>query len=83
MPTHNVVELLKAGLEREVRKVLTEELVREELKAFEVRLRDRLGPIVNAITLDKIGGMRNMMEFRDELRVYFKWNNDEIEETDI
>ena len=73
----NMVELLRAGLEEEVKKAVTEEIVKIEMAEFEERLREKVRPLVNEISFRGIESMKDMLRLREELHVYLHWNDDE------
>lgn len=70
----NMMELLEAGLEREVKKAVTEELVKKEMAEFEEKLREQIKPLVNEISFKGIESMKDMMRLREELHVYLHWD---------
>ena len=65
----NMIEILKAGLEKEVKKHILESLVKEHVKSFEADFRDKLIPMIDRITFEGIESIRDHMKIRDELRV--------------
>ena len=73
----NIIELLEAGLEREVKKAVTEELVKKEMAEFEAKLRNQIKPLVNEISFKGIETMKDMMRLRDELHVYLHWDSED------
>ncbi len=78
----NMVELLRAGLEREVKHAVTEEIVKEQLEQFEASIRERIKPIVNSISFKGIESTKDAMRLRDELHVYLHYG-DEVKEQKI
>jgi phage host-nuclease inhibitor protein Gam len=70
----NMVELLKAELEREVKRAVTEELVKKEIAEFEARLREQIKPLVNEISFKGIKSIKDWMRLREELHVYLHWD---------
>jgi len=73
----NMVELLKTGLEREVKKAVTEEIVKKEMVDFEAKLREQIKPLVNKVSFNGIESMKDMMRLREELHVYLHWDEAE------
>ncbi len=73
----NMVELLKAQLQKEVGLIIVEEIVAVELKAFEEKLRERIKPLAEKITFGKVERMKDLMRVRDELYVYLHWEDEE------
>ena len=73
----NMVELLKAGLEREVKKAVIEEIVKKEMVEFEAKLREQIKPLVNEISFKGIESVKDMMHLREELHVYLHWDEAE------
>jgi len=71
----NIVELLKAGLESQVKAVLTEEIVKAEMQAAEKRLREQIKPLVEGITFRGVENLKDMMRMREELHVYLHWDD--------
>ena len=77
MNSLNMVELLKAGLEDEVKKVVTERLVREQLKAYEKELRGIIKPVVESVSFKGIESIKDHMRLREELHVYLHWDDEQ------
>ena len=73
----NMVELLKAALEEEVKKVVTEEFVREEITRLEAIVRGQIKPIVNSVSFKGIESMKDAMRLREELHVYLHWDDED------
>lgn len=73
----NAINLIQEGLEREVKKTLTESVVKKQLEEFEAKLREQIKPLINEITFKKIERLEDYMLMRDELRVLISWNDEE------
>ena len=71
--TIDVVKAISYGLEREVKKALTEELVRKALEDYEAKVRERIKPIVESVTMKSVDTLRDAMRMRDELVVSLSW----------
>lgn len=78
----NMVELLRAGLEKEVKHAITEEIVKEQLEQFEASIRQRIKPVVNSISFKGIESIKDAMRLREELHVYLHYS-DEVKEQKI
>lgn len=72
----NMVELLRAGLEKEVKHAVTEEIVKEQLEQFEASIRERIKPIVNSISFKGIESIKDAMRLREELHVYLHYGDE-------
>ena len=73
----NAVELIKVSLQKHVKKRLTEELVRDELKRYEENVRPIIEKTVAGLCFDHIDSFRNHMEFRDEYRIWLSWKSED------
>ena len=73
----NMVQLLKDGLEKEVKKVVTEKLVKEQMKEYEQTLRATIKPIIERVSLKGIESIKDAMRIREELHVYFHWDEEQ------
>jgi len=67
------IELLSAGLDKEVQSTLTENYITEKVKLFEEELRETIKPIVESISTKKIEQIRDYMEMTDKVMVMFNW----------
>ena len=74
--TIDVVKAISYGLEREVKKALTEELVRGALEDYEAKVRERIKPIVESVTMKSVDTLRDAMRMRDELVVSLSWKEE-------
>ena len=72
-PKLNMIKILQEGLEKNVKEVLTERLVKEELSRYESRVRTTIEPIVNSISFEGIEHIKDHMRIRDELHVFLNW----------
>ena len=69
----NMVALLKRGLADSVKNEVTQAIVAEQLKEFEVTLREKLKPIVDRINFESIESVRDLLKCRDELHVFLHY----------
>jgi hypothetical protein len=69
--THNygMVELVRAGLLSNLKKVLTEEVVSELVTDYEKVVRSKIEPVVEKITLAGIESYRDVSHFMEEVKV--------------
>lgn len=67
---YNMFKMVELQLEREVKKAVTEEIVKEQMKLFESEIREKIKPIVEKITFIKIANMTEFMKAREEFYVY-------------
>jgi len=74
----NFIEMLRRDLESIIKKELTEELVRAEVEAFEATLIDRVKPLVESIVFAKIDNFHDLMNMRNEIKLYLKWDGEDI-----
>lgn len=72
----NMIEILKNGLEREIRKVIINEIMQAEIDKFEKKLRSRLEPIIQGIALKKVESVKDMLGIRDELKIHIKFKEE-------
>ena len=73
----NMIEILKRSLESEVKKVLTESLVSDQLARYEEELRGKLKPMVDEISFSVIKGIKDYAMMRDEVHVFLKWDDEQ------
>lgn len=73
----NHVEVLRRHLESEVKKTITERLVKDQLNAYEIHLRAIIRGIVDKISFEHIDKSLNVMEAREEYSLWIKWNDEE------
>jgi len=78
----NMITLLKEGLEREIKGVVVDSIVKEQVEQFERTIRERIKPIVNSLSFDSIEHIKDFSRMRDELHVYLHYG-DETEEKKI
>ena len=72
----NMVAILKESLEREIKEIVTERLIKELLEDFEVKARKEIKPLVDRISLKGIDSVKNMLHVREELHVFMHWDDD-------
>ena len=77
----NAFQLLRMSLESEVKEVLANDIIDEQVKLLKSRLRSELEPILQAVTFEHIENYKDLLLMRDELRVYIKVN-DNVFDTD-
>ena len=73
----NMVELLRNGVEAKVKKVITDKLVSEQLRAYEKELRKTIKPMVEDISFKEIKKVTDLMRLRDEVHVYLHWGDEQ------
>jgi len=74
---NNFISLAKSGLEKEVKKAITEQMVREQLKEYEVKLRETIKPIVESVAFKGVEGLKDAMRLREELHVFLHWDDEQ------
>ncbi len=79
MQKESMIAILRKGLEDRVKHVVTEQLVKEELDRFEVKLRERIESMVNKVSFDSIDSVHDALALRDELHVFLHWEDEVIE----
>lgn len=75
----NAVQLIKTGLEHQIKDRLEQEVMNEMFKYFKKKAEPIIKAQVNRLTLEGVECYRDMAAFRDELRVLIDWNGDEYE----
>lgn len=69
----NAFEILKRGLEGEVKAVIAKDIIDEQVKLLKVRLQAEPHPLIlQAVTFEHIENYRDFALMRDEIRVYIK-----------
>jgi polyphosphate kinase len=66
----NMVNLLKTGLQDAIKSVLTEELVRDEMKEHEAKFRETIAPLIERITVGEVSNFNDIQNMRSELEIY-------------
>lgn len=66
----NMVALLKAGLEDEIKKVIHDELKQEWMSMLESRVDEKITAIVQRVSIGHLKTVRDMTSMRDELHIY-------------
>jgi hypothetical protein len=71
----HAVQLIKDALTSQLHGILIDELMKEELDAYEEKLREVIVPMVEKVTLDSVTRCADVLEFRDELHVRVSVHN--------
>lgn len=66
----NVVSILKDKLEKEVKKAITEAIVKEELRSYEDKIRKKIPLVVEGISFKSVENIRDLVRMRNELHVF-------------
>lgn len=74
---YNVLLMLNRELESAVKKAAINDIVKHQLKEFEEKIRPIVKSEVEKISFETIDKLPDMMSFRDELRIYIKWSDDD------
>ena len=70
-----LVDVLKTGLETEVKKQITEEYVTEKVVQFEQELRESIKPLIDSWIIKDVEQFRNAMKIQEEVAVMLKWED--------
>lgn len=73
----NFVEMAKEQLTKYIKEDMINDLVKTELDDYEKKIRPLIQKQVEKVTLQGIANFREFLEFRDEYRVYMKWDDDD------
>jgi hypothetical protein len=76
----NFFSMVQSNLESEVKKQMTDELVKRQLKAYEIELRGVIGGLLEGVTFGVIEQFRDYMSLRDEYKLFIKINENETKE---
>ena len=68
----DIVLIIRDHVARDLKKTLTDMVVKEQLDEFESLLRERIKPLVESITLDRIETFYDVLKLRDELKITFR-----------
>lgn len=71
----NAINLLTAQLEGQIKANLHKELTERLVKQFLVEVEDDITDLVSRFSLDRIDKMRDVLHYRDELRVWLAWKD--------
>jgi len=71
------ISMAKDQLSAYIKEDMIDDLVKSELIEYEKKIRPLIQEQVNKITLQGISNFREMLELRDEYRVYMNWDDDE------
>lgn len=77
MDEYNILLMLNRELESAVKEVAIDDIVKHQLKEFEEKLRPIVKAEVEKISFRAIDKLPDMMSFRDELRLYVQWSDDD------
>ena len=72
----NMVNIVRDRLGAEIKSEVTEALVRDELKEYEIKLRELIKPKVEKLVVTGVESMKDMMRLREELHVFIRWNDE-------
>ena len=75
--TINHVEVLQRFLEIEVKKTITENLVKKQLEEYEKELRSTIREIVDQVSFEHITKFHSVEHAREEYALWIKWNDEE------
>ena len=76
----NFFSMFQSNLESEVKKQMTDELVKRQLKAYEIELRGVISGLLEGVTFGVIEQFRDYMNLRDEYKLFIKINENETKE---
>jgi len=74
---YNILLMLNRELEAAVKKTAIDDIVKHQLKEFEEKIRPIVKSEVEKLTFDTIDKLPAIMSFRNELRLYVKWSDDD------
>ena len=77
MDEYNVLLMLNRELESIVKRIAVDDIVKHQLKEFEEKIRPIVKSEVEKISFQTIDKLPDMMSFRNELRLYVKWSDDD------
>jgi len=77
MDEYNVLLMLNRELESVVKQIAIDDIVKHQLKEFEEKIRPIVKSEVEKISFQTIDKLPDMMSFRNELRLYVKWSDDD------
>jgi hypothetical protein len=76
----NFFSMVQSNLELEVKKQITDELIKKQLADYEVELRGVISKILESVTFGAIEQFRDYASLRDEYRLFIKINENETKE---
>ena len=71
----NAFELLRRGMESEIKSIIAKDIIDEQVTLLKARLQTELEPILQAVTFEHIDSYRDILLMRDEIRVCIKVND--------
>ena len=71
---YNFIALAKSQLELEIKSILTEELVKEQLDELEVKVREVVKSQVEHLTLKHIESLAGLWQIKEELKIHVHWS---------
>ncbi len=72
----NMVQIMQAHLESQVKETITEELVKKQLAEYEKDLRGLIKELFEGVVFDQMEEFRNITDQRDEFNLWIKWNDE-------
>ena len=79
----NMVTVFKDRIHHEVKKGVTDRLVKEELARYETKLRPLVKAMVDKVSFKGSEMLKDDMRMRTELHVFLKWDGEEDAETKL
>ena len=76
MDKHSVFKYIEQGMAEDVKKTLTERLVREMMDKVENQVRVKVRSIVDEIVFEGVRNINDAMSMRDEVTMFIQWNQE-------
>lgn len=69
----NLVRIIEEGLKNHLHEKVTEQLVNKMVMEFKEKVEPIIKTEVEKVTLHSINNMKDLLNMRDELKVYMEW----------
>ena len=79
----NIVDILRDSLESRVKERIEEELLKRATKQFQSLMRAEIKKMVDEFSFENIKYLHNVLELRDELKVYISHNDGTTTQKDL
>ncbi len=74
----NVLKVLEYRLKNKMKEAIYEKPLNDLMDEFKKEIEPKVRGAVECITMEGVHNFKNLMKMRDEIHVYIKFNDDEI-----
>ncbi len=74
---YNIIQMLNRDLERNIKDTAIETITKKFLGEYEAKIRPAIKEEVERMTFSGIDQMQDVLQVRNEFRLYIKWSDEE------